>query len=278
MSAIKPPILLDCGPWHVECLCFGKGDEFLIAFHGFDNDAADFAVFEPYLSQHYTIISVNLFFHGNSFIDGPPANAEFTADELNKLFIVLKKHFRSERFSLLGFSLGGRICLSLMESHGKYIDRVFLLAPDGLRINPWYRFVTSHPVGRWLFQRVKEKPRIFLKVADILRAMRLVGEKQYRFAWAHFNTTAKRMKVYNVWMVFRQILPDIDKIRQVIVRYNIRVDLIFGKRDAFIRSSHAKRLVTGITDQCRIHELETGHNLLKPEIGELIVRLMKSEK
>lgn len=261
------------GPWQWECIVFGDGPRVLFAFHGFDNDAEDLKVFEPALSPLYRIISVNLFFHGSSHSEHDPVEARFDAGELKKLFDRLLERMKVNRFSLLGFSLGGRVCLELIDSYAERIDRVFLLAADGLRISPWYRFLTRHPIGHRWFKRATVDPGLFLKLATIFRKVGLVGEKQYKFAWSYFNTPEKRRKVYDVWMIFRWLLPDRTSICQRIMDEEVPVDLIFGRRDSVIPEMHAKAWKRILKDRCRVHVTEDGHNLLKPETGALLARL-----
>ena len=61
-----------------EYFKFGNGPEILFAFHGFDNDANDFRIFEKAFGERYTIVAVNLFFHGKSDTPTHHAEDEFT--------------------------------------------------------------------------------------------------------------------------------------------------------------------------------------------------------
>lgn len=263
------------GPWHWEGIVFGEGPEVLFAFHGFDNDADDLKVFEPALSPLYRIISVNLFFHGNSHSGLGPDEAHFDAAALKRLFGRMLEQLSVDRFSLLGFSLGGRICLELIALFADRIDQCYLLAADGLRISPWYRFLTRNPVGHRLFRNATDNPFLLLKLAGIFRKTGLVGEKQYKFAWSYFNTAEKRRMVYDVWTIFRWLLPDRKSVCQQIIANNLTIDLIFGKRDTVIPAFHAKEWKRSLKDRCRIHVTADGHNLLKPEIGALIARITR---
>ncbi|MFM2135662.1 MAG: hypothetical protein RL021_1062 [Bacteroidota bacterium] len=261
------------GPWRWECIVFGEGQRTLFAFHGFDNDADDLTIFQPSLSPLYRMVSVNLFFHGNSHSELSPDEAHFDTTALKDLFEQLLEQLSVERFSLLGFSLGGRICLELIGLFADRIDQCYLLAADGLRISPWYRFLTRNPLGHRLFQNATDNPSTFLKLAGFFRKTGLVGEKQYKFAWSYFNTQEKRKKVYDVWTIFRLLLPDRKSICQQIIANELTVDLIFGKRDSVIPAVHAKKWKRSLKDRCRIHVTDDGHNLLKQEIGALIARI-----
>lgn len=46
-------------------------------------------------------------------------------------------NFGIEKFGLIGYSMGGRIVLVTMELMYQRINSVLLIAPDGLKINPF---------------------------------------------------------------------------------------------------------------------------------------------
>lgn len=254
---------------------FGQGRELLLTFHGFDNNADDFQLFEPALGTRFTIVSVNLFYHGRSYAEGAPDRLEFRREDLQALIANLLKHFPHTRFSLLGFSLGGRVCLELLPAFADRIDRMFLLAPDGLVISPWYVFVTRTQLGRWLFRRVINRPQRFLRLSAWLRRIGLVGEKQYKFAHSYFGNGPQRELVFKVWMIFRYLLPRKASLRAALKAHPIPTDLYFGRRDSIIRAEFGKKYQKLVDPQARIHLIETGHNLLKVEVAEQILAALE---
>ncbi len=261
---------LDLPPWHVEYLVFGHGPETLLAFHGFDNDAEDLLVFEPSLGDRFTIISINLFFHGKSRSTVAADRAVFDTQALSTVVHHILTACDVHRFSLLGYSLGGRICLKTLELFPDRIDRLLLLAADGLKMNRWYIFITGTKIGRSLFRRVVKKPDTFLRMAGIIRALRLVGEKQYKFALSYFDDQKKRDKVYAVWMIYRLLLPDQKSISSILRTYPIACHLLFGKRDSIIPAAFGNSFLKKVGGNCTIHCVDAGHQLIKPSIGEYL--------
>ena len=138
--------------------------------------------------RRYTIVSVNLFFHGKSFSEKGVFKPGFSEKDLNGLFERFLLEFKATRFSLMGYSLGGRVVLQLAINYAERINRVFLLAPDGLKISRWYRFVTHWRIGRRIFKRIVRNPKRFFSVAGFFHKLRLVGTKQYKFALSNFDT------------------------------------------------------------------------------------------
>jgi pimeloyl-ACP methyl ester carboxylesterase len=259
-----------------EYFVFGQGQEVLFAFHGFDNDASDFSIFEKSFGNRYKIVAVNLFFHGNSKTPRQkgedPLNAEILADLFNQLLFRLN----CSRFSMLGFSLGGRVILQLLPHFAGRIDRILLLAPDGLKISLWYRFITGSLVGKMLFRRVVERAGIFLMLSKIFYKLNLVGEKQYLFALSNFDTLEKRKKVYAVWMIFRNIIPDAVDAGKAIRKFAIPVDIYFGKRDTIIPASFGKYFIRKSSSKVNIHLLDAGHNLMKEKVVEELEPWLKA--
>src|ERR1022692_1867731 len=103
---------------------YGHGDKTLFAFHGFGRAGTDFKVLEPTFGNDYIIISFDLFFHGESDYPMNPEKINFNEDDLKALINQYLTTNNIERFSLLGYSIGGRISLKLIELFQDEIDNV----------------------------------------------------------------------------------------------------------------------------------------------------------
>lgn len=135
----------------------GIGKRLLVAFHGYGNDAYLFTPFNKYLEQDFTIISIDLPHHGKSVW---PDKIQFGKKELISLITTIKTDMGVEKVSLMGYSLGGRVCLTAVELMPEIVDKVLLMAPDGLVVNPFYYFATRNYIGRKLFKGFVTKPDI----------------------------------------------------------------------------------------------------------------------
>ena len=94
----------------LELYIYGSGPKKMIIFHGFDNEATEFEPLSKFL-PNYTLISVNLFFHGNSTASEDSVQKGLSHDGFIKLHQILMDKFPAERYDIMGFSLGGRIAL-----------------------------------------------------------------------------------------------------------------------------------------------------------------------
>jgi pimeloyl-ACP methyl ester carboxylesterase len=260
--------------YEVEFFEYGSGDKIIFAFHGFNNHAEDFRTFGEVTANHFKTIAINLFFHGTSIACSDIVERGFTVEDLKGLFNKLSMLFPAEKYTLIGYSLGGRIALKIMEICPEKIERLILIAPDGIKINPIYRNLTQTSSGQKLFKQVTNNPSIFFVVAMLLRKLRLVTEKKYFFALNNFDSKQKREKLYLVWMIFRKIISDQAHLKKIIKKNNINIDLFYGKHDRIIPSAIGKNFRKGMEANISFHDMDSGHQLLKEKILKEIANIV----
>jgi pimeloyl-ACP methyl ester carboxylesterase len=193
-----------------------------------------------------------------------------------ELFDDLAKRFPAEKYSLIGYSLGGRIVLKLLEIYPEKIDRILLLAPDGIRISLFYRFLTQTLAGQKLMAWVIKNPSFFLTLAGFLKKTGMISEKRYRFALGNFDTEKKRKKVFLVWMTLRKTVSDLAIVKKVIRKYQIPVNLFFGRFDTIIPPSVGRKFQKGMEKNITLTVLESGHRLLREQtLGEVAQKFLK---
>lgn len=248
----------------------------MIAFHGFNNNAQDFACLEEIAGEGFTIISINIFFHGSSKVNERMIEKGFSIDDLKTLFEDIYKIRQSEKYILLGYSLGGRIVLKLLEIFPDKIEEIILIAPDGIRISPFYLFFTRTTPGRFLLRKAVQRPQFFYVVSDLLRKMRIVDEKKYQFARNNFDGLQKREKVYQIWLTLRNVISDNKTVKELLRKHNIRLHLFFGKYDKIIPSSIGRRFRKGSEKNIIFHELEEGHRMIRPDVLEKVIKIAET--
>lgn len=249
---------------------YGHGPLPVLAFHGFGRTGADFAILEESLGDLATLYAFDLHFHGQS--PGYPDRADqpFTPAELAVFFTAFATHLGAERMGLLGYSLGGRIALCLVEQMPERIGPVFLAAPDGLKTRPWYRGLASSAVGRWAYKRFIQHPQRIHFVMGVLRATRLMNERMHRFLKGQTDSRAKRQLVHDVWLSYRLIEPDLAAVGAAAARHGIGLHLFFGTHDRVIPPALGLNLLRRAEERVTVEELPFGHVLLTPELGRAI--------
>jgi len=245
---------------------FGKGAEPLLAFHGFGQSGKEFLLFEKYLGDKFTIYAFDILHHGKSEHKGEPITEQDLKDFIN----AFTKQHNIEKFSLIGFSLGGKIVLKLIELFHARLNNAILLSPDGLKINPIYRFSTVTPTGRFLFRGFINNPAPVSKTALLLKNMKILDPKIYNFMYSQIRTKELREKIYKVWITYQNINPDLDKIAALVNKNTFRFLLIFGKHDRVIHPKYGERFIKRLKDKNAFVLLNTGHQLLSEKVAEYL--------
>ncbi|MBL4587547.1 MAG: alpha/beta hydrolase [Flavobacteriales bacterium] len=250
----------------------GSGDELWLAFHGFGQDACVMSHFMQTFRPNAKVLSFDLPLHGQTVISG---KFRFTSDHLLASDIAdLLGHAIRENggksCSLVGFSLGGKMVLKLVELVPGKIDRLVLIAPDGLKVNPLYRFCTHTKFGRFLFKFIIRFPQPLLASSWLISSVGLMNKKIHQFVNAQMGTREKRQKVFDTWVMFKELTPNLKDVRSKIWRYHIKPTLIFGTKDRVIHPKLAKKLSGDNCSSAGVIILETGHNLTTKEHAEYL--------
>ena len=210
-----------------------------------------------HLCDTYTIYSFDLFFHGksNRLTEEKPLDKNEWKDLMKTFF---ERH-QIETFRAAGYSMGCKFLFVTVELFPEKIVSLFLIAPDGIKINPWYTLATHTAIARKLLKNMIKHHRLFIVLARMIQRSGLLDPATIRFAESQMNTEAKRRKVYLTWISFRRIKFDLQKLAGTTDRMNTEVVIVVGKNDPVI----PPETVTGLADRiknCRVEVLERGHH------------------
>jgi pimeloyl-ACP methyl ester carboxylesterase len=246
----------------------GNGKEVLLLFHGFGQDNTAFTPLARSLSQRYTCYIFDLYFHGKSkwaHNEQPLEKKEWRT--------ILQRFLHENKidsFSLLGYSMGGKFVLATLEAYADKVNKVFLLAPDGVKTNFWYYLATYPLLLRKLFRSMINHPDRFLSISKTLHRFGIIEKSVLRFAEYQMNTTEKRERVYYSWVVFRKLRFNIASLATLVNQHAIPITIIVGKYDNVITPASMNNFLKRL-HQPRFILIEAGHNLLShPELDELI--------
>ena len=248
----------------------GQGKNLLICFHGYGESEKSFHFLEKYLSQVYFIIAIDMPYHGDSIWK---EGMNFTMDDLENIIESLqqKHNFSGQPFSLLAFSMGGRIALSILQRKQQQISRLVLLAPDGLKLNFWYWLSTQTRLGNKLFLATIHKPGWFLGMIKLMNRLGLLNQSIYKFVDNFLHDKKKRKLLYLRWTCFRKIRPDLDRLKDCVTQHKIPVHLVYGKHDRIILASRGEKFRTGIESYCTLESLNCGHQVLHEKNIDVIL-------
>lgn len=217
-----------------------------------------FLPLESLLGHEYTICSFDLPHHGNS----EWSYGKFLLKE--DLVLVLKelaKKHNCSKVSLAAFSLGGRACLSIAELAPELVERMILVAPDGLDYHPVYQFLTGTATGRKLFTSFAERPDKYLSMLDWIYRRKMIDQSRYHFARYFVSTEHSRKFLRNVWLDLRMLMPDKRKVQRNILKHHIPTCIFMGRQDRIIPVKLAEAFAKNIPDII-VEILEKGHRLM----------------
>jgi pimeloyl-ACP methyl ester carboxylesterase len=254
---------------------FGTGPRLLLCLHGYGESEASFHFLEKYISADYTLIAVDLPFHGKTQWQ---EELQFSVADLVAITETLHaKHCNgNSRITLLGYSMGGRVALQLLQSLYTKIEKTVLLAPDGLKVNIWYWLATQTWLGNRLFRFTMKHPGWFFTLLQTGNKLKLINQSVLKFTRYYIHDTTVRRLLYERWTCMRAIKPDPGSIKKLIRTYDLKVCLLYGQYDRIIRHERGQKFRSGIESFCTLHIIQTGHQVLQEKYVNEIIQLIES--
>jgi pimeloyl-ACP methyl ester carboxylesterase len=246
-------------------ICFGiigSGPTVIVCLHGFGENRSSFDLLEKSLGKKYTLLCLDLPFHGETeWNEGLSFKPEDFPDIIE---LVLEKAGlkKEETFSLLAYSLGGRIALQLLQTVPQRIERIVLLAPDGLRINFWYWLGTQTYIGSKLFYFTMKKPAWFFAMANLAHKVGLLNKSIIKFVHHYLDDAEVRVLLYKRWTTLRKFRPELAVVRKNIAANKIPARFVFGSYDRIILHKRSDVFKTDKVN-IKVEVLQAGHQLLK---------------
>jgi pimeloyl-ACP methyl ester carboxylesterase len=247
---------------------FGNGNRLLVALHGYGEEGHSYASLSGYLGQHYTITAPDLPFHGETVWSKNDFVIEDLYEMLNNILpLSLRK------ITLIGYSMGGRMALAFAEKYPESVERLILVAPDGLHKNFWYRITTQTSWGNKLFKFTMAKPHWLFNSMKAVRSLGLLNKSVFKFAHYYLDDEKARHDLYKRWTAFRRIKPSLQSIKK---EKRFKTLMIFGRYDRIILPDIAKKLA--VQNECiRVEVMHAGHQLLADKHVKRIAELILNE-
>jgi len=262
---------------------FGVGPNPVVCFHGYGENGKLYAFLEKYLGGDYTFYAVDLPFHGQTQWN---EGLLFTHKDLLKIIYDILGQYSFSRtggklpgapptstsqFSLMGFSLGGRIALSLYQANPGVIKKLILLAPDGLKVNSWYWFATQTGIGKSLFAFSMRKPGWFLGLLKLANRLGLVNASVFKFVNYYIGSKEARQLLYQRWITLRKLKPNLIRIKTLIRQNKTSTRLLYGKYDRIILPVRGEKFQQGIEEFCTLTVIDSGHQVVHENHVEQIL-------
>jgi pimeloyl-ACP methyl ester carboxylesterase len=252
---------------------WGTGPRLLVCFHGYGERGAGFAFLDTALGHDFTILAIDLPFHGDTdWKEGLFFDPEDLLTLIGRIAAPLPA--ASGSWTLLGYSMGGRIALGLLQKIPEKIEKLVLAAPDGLKVNGWYWLVTRNRLGNLVFRWTMKRPGWLFFVLKMANKLRLVNRSVYKFSVAYIDNAQVRDELYKRWTTMRGFRPDLSVIKSLIRERHIPVRLIYGRHDRIIRVATGERFSREIAPYGKLVALDAGHRLLQDRNLDTLVALL----
>ena len=252
---------------------WGTGGRILFAFHGYGETADSFAFLAEALDTDYTLIAIDLPLHGQTeWREG----FDFDPRDLLHVLVEIATGLtgREDGWWLLGYSMGGRVALQLLELAPAKVRWMVLLAPDGFQMNPWYWLATQTTAGNRLFRWTMRSPGWLFFLLRTGHLLRVVNPSIFKFTAHHIDDRQIRENLYARWTTMRRFRPHLPAVGAHIRDRRIPVHLLYGNYDRIIRWERGERFRRHNAPFCQLTLLTAGHQLLQPKFLEVIVKAL----
>ncbi|HWB27440.1 MAG TPA: alpha/beta hydrolase [Chitinophagaceae bacterium] len=253
------------------CL-YGTGGKPLFCFHGYGEDATGFACLEDGLGKEYIIIAIDLPFHGqtqwNEGLNLLPGDLVKIIYDIRDAVLPVE----TATIELLGYSMGGRVVLQLLQLVPQQIKRAVLVAPDGLHKNPWYVFSTQTFIGNRLFRRTAHNAGWLFWLLKAGERYKLAHQSIIKVAHYYLDDSGERLKLYKRWTTMRRFKPKLTLIKKFIKQNSITVRFLFGRYDNIILSERSA-IFKEDNQNVQVHVINAGHRLMQQKYAGEITKL-----
>jgi pimeloyl-ACP methyl ester carboxylesterase len=247
----------------LHCQQFGQGPQLWIAFHGFAQEAKVFAALAAALPPEVCLIALDLPWHGQSEWRAPT----FTLSDITQAIEYILQQRGQEKYTALGFSFGGRLCMALALTELPRWERLILLAPDGLPRRDLYSQFDRMPL--WLkkvWVKCLQYPKWLIGLGRGLHRWRLMDKVGLKFVEQYLQTESQRNRVAGTWLSAAAFPSLARRCRALAAAQHLRVQLITGVQDRVIPAATFAYLPQRIPHLQWVQVEGAAHNLLSAQV------------
>lgn len=248
----------------------GTGTQPCFCFHGYGETGEAFAFLTEALGERYRVFCMDLPYHGSSRWEAASA---FRPEDLQGIILAIlsENPGAGGKLTLAGFSLGGRMALHLFQLMPERVERLVLLAPDGLKMNGWYWLATQTRLGNRLFELTMKSPGWFMALLHGFNKLGLVNASVFKFVRYSIHDATVRRQLYERWTGLRRIRPSIPVIKKLIRQHHTSVRMVYGLHDRIIADAAGFRFRKGLEDDCIVFQIHAGHQVLhQKHVAEIL--------
>jgi len=225
------------------------------------------------LGKHYTIYSFDFAYHGKTEWN---ESHGFTKAEFLKFLDAFMRHHHFNKISLMGFSMGGRIVLSVIPDLAEKLKDVILIAPDGIEERIYYRSFMAGKPGEAVFREILRHPKLLIAAADAFSKIGLTKKYLAEYMKNYWADERIREKLFNVWLSMRTYRANLDRIKAASEKRYPKIFLLWGNHDRMIPSRLAHYFKQKVP-QCELKMVDGGHFIVNEKLNHALNELLKDE-
>ncbi len=256
---------------------WGTGSQLIVALHGYGESSASFQPLTTFLPENYSIIAVDLPFHGGTLYTGNIPIEPMAWMALLKRILITEGFDPHEKFALIGYSMGGRIALVTYQLMHERVTAISLVASDGIKMNRWYWFATQTKIGDRLFKYTMQKPYWLMSLLSVAHSCKLMNRSIYKFARYYIDDRAAREALYLRWTCFSRFKVKRSLLRKLLKHQPIPIKGLYGKYDRIIPFEKSAKFWKLAGDTAQVKIVDEGHKLIQAKYATFIVPMMPNE-
>lgn len=254
----------------IHYLRLGKGKQILIALHGYGDTAALYKVLLPSLGKRYTIYALDLPYHGRTRWQ---SDKTYQVSDIMGIVQNLITTEHIARFSLMGYSMGGRIAMCLIPHFINQLNEVFILAASGIKIHPIFNAM-AFPVGliKLLSFNIKYPQGLFATL-HLAQKIGIMNRNVYAFNRQLMATENRRKRLFLTWLSIRNFAVNVPALKAKLNQVQIPVYLIFGEKDEIIPPRIGKFFAEGLPN-AKLCLIPSNHFLVNEQLNNILDNLL----
>lgn len=234
----------------------------MVALHGFAESGELFLPLTELVEPEVTLYAPDLPWHGHT----QWRRESYGLDDLRELLREIAGREGRPIEHLCGYSMGGRLAMSLFQKQPEAFSEIWLLAPDGVRTQ-WLSLFDLLP-EKWfqrLAQWVEQRPEKVLSLIGNLHHVGLVDNRSWRFTQRFFTTREGRIQSLRSWVALRRFPHRKSAFIRQVRKQQTPVLIVAGEYDPVI-PMRALQTFAGRMPTARFLALNAGHRLLRREL------------
>lgn len=270
-TADATPQVLTTPHGQLSYVLAGDGEEYVVLFHGFGQEAKSWLPLVEQFGGQYTFVLVDLFYHGHSRWEEKSEPVTYT--DWSEIMQALVEVVGMQSFVVGGFSIGCKFALATVMALPHRVKQLILVAPDGLVPRFWYNLATGTTLTINWFKQLVFRPGLFFKLVGALSSLKVIDRGTYSFVTNSMNTRQKRLQVFHAWVSFRKLHFNPGRVAQLLNDHQIPLWVYLGKWDRLIRRKHVSPLL-GKVKQAEVMVLEAAHHNLVQKVTQHVAQTL----